>query len=191
MSLGNDTTEFTGLTIDGAEVTSTAAELNILDGVTATTAELNEAADKSGNAVVAVSADTTLTQAAHAGKIVTLGSADGDTITLPAASGTGDVYTVVVAETVTSNADIVQVANANDSFVGLAFGVDTDAEGASGYTWNADASDDTFTMDGTATGGVAGDMLIVRDVAANVFQVLGYLSQSGASEATPFSAAVS
>lgn len=178
MSLGNDTSELPGLSIDDTTVTATASEIN-------------EAADKSANAVVAKTADVTLTQATHAGKIVTLGSADGDTVTLPAASGTGDVYTVIVATTVSSNNHIVQVANASDSFVGLAFGVDTDAEGASGYTWNADANDDTITMDGTAKGGVAGDMVIVRDIASNIFQVLVYLTQSGGSEVTPFSNAVS
>lgn len=175
--------------LDG--VTSTAAELNILDGVTATTAELNEAADKSTNAVVALTADTALTQAAHAGKIVTIGSADGDTITLPAATGTGDIYTVVVATTVTSNNHIIQAASASDSFAGICLGVDTDAEGASGYTWNADSGDDTVTMDGSAKGGLIGDKWIITDIASGVFQVDGRITQSGGSEVTPFSAAVS
>jgi len=42
MSLGNDTTELTGLTIDGVEITATPAELNKLDGVTANATEIND-----------------------------------------------------------------------------------------------------------------------------------------------------
>lgn len=142
------------------------------------------------DAIVNVTADTTLTAELHAGKTVVLGSATGDTVTLPAATGTGNIYRVAVGVAVTSNAHIVQVANTSDSFVGICIGVDTDVEGATGYTWNADANDDTFTMDGAATGGEIGDFIEVQDIASGVFMILNArITQSGASEATPFSAA--
>ena len=174
--------------LDGTNVTSTAAELSILDGVTATAAEINEAADKSAAAVVALTDDASLTQAAHAGRIVTLGSADGDTVTLPAATGTGDVYTVIVSVAVTSNNHIIQVADATDvmygGLVGMADGGDTTVG------WETAADSDTITMDGSTKGGYSGDKIVLTDIAANKWQVEGLLKQTG-TEATPFSAAVS
>jgi len=159
--------------------------------IAASAAELNAVADKSGSVVDVTDATVTLTAAAHAERLVTLSRAAGVTGTLPAATGTGNVYRILTKTTVTSNSNKIQAASAADSFVGLAFGVDTDAEGASGYTWNADANDDTVTMDGSAQGGVAGDLWVITDYATGLFHVLGYLTQSGGSEATPFSAAVS
>ena len=140
---------------------------------------------------MALTADASLTQASHAGKIVTLGSADGDTVTLPAATGTGDVYTIVVATTVTSNSHIIQVANATDEFRGVVYQVDTDtsdtlvaypALDADGY--------DTITMDGSTTGGLTGDVYVIRDIASGVFQLEGHQNATG-TVATPLSAAVS
>lgn len=164
-----------------------------LDGtaVTATAAELNEAADKSANSATALTADTSLTQADHAGKVVTLGSADGDTVTLPAATGTGDVYTVVVATTVTSNSHIIQVANATDEFVGVVYQIDTDSSDAVAAYAAADADGyDTITMNGTTTGGLIGDIYTIRDIASGKFQLIGHQQATG-TVATPLSAAVS
>ena len=172
-------------------ITATAAELNILDGVTATAAELNAVADKSGSVVNTTAATLALTAAAHAERLVTVNKADGAALTLPAATGTGNKYTVIIGTTISSNSTTIKAASASDSFTGMAFGVDTDAEGATGYTWNADANDDTVTMSGTATGGVAGDRWEFIDYATGLWNVTGYLTQSGASEATPFSATVS
>lgn len=136
-------------------------------------------------------ATVTLTAELHANRIVTLNRAAGITATLPAATGTGNKYTVITGTTVSSNANIIQAASASDSFAGLAVGVDTDAEGASGYTWNADVADDTITMTGTTNGGVAGDAWEIIDYASGLFMVNGRITQSGGSEVTPFTAAVS
>jgi hypothetical protein len=75
--------------------------------------------------------------------------------------------------------------------VGSARGVDDDAEGATGYQWNCETNDDTITMNGTATGGKAGDVWELEDIATDTWAVDGVLTQSGGSEATPFSATVS
>lgn len=175
-----------------ADIDATAAEIDdALDGNTATAAEITRVADKSGSVVDVTASTLAVTAALHGSRIVTLSRAAGVTVTLPAASGSGEVFTFITATAVTSNANVIKVANASDSFTGIAMGVDTDAEGASGYTWNADTNDDTISMDGTATGGKAGDKWVVIDYAANLFNVIGYISQSGASEATPFSATVS
>lgn len=147
--------------------------------------------DLSQKIVNVTGATLTVTAAEHKNALITLSRAAGVTVTLPAATGSGDKFEFVVLTAVTSNADIIKVANASDSFVGMAFGVDDDVEGATGYQWNAEPNDDTFSMNGTATGGKRGDRVVVQDVAANTFHVLGYLTQSGGSEATPFTATVS
>jgi len=139
---------------------------------------------------VALTADATLTAATHANKVVTLGSATGDTVTLPAATGTGNVYTIMVAVTVTSNAHIIQVANATDEFGGVVYQVDTDT-GDALVAYPAVAADgyDTITMDGSTTGGLIGDTYVITDVAAGTFALQGFQNATGV-VATPLSAAV-
>jgi len=141
--------------------------------------------------VVALTADATLTAATHANKTVTLGSANGDTVTLPAATGTGNVYTIMVATTVTSNSHIIQVANATDEFAGIVYQVDTDT-GDALVAYPAVDSDgyDTITMNGSTTGGLAGDVYTITDVATGVFALTGHQRGTG-TVVTPLSAAVS
>jgi hypothetical protein len=157
----------------------------------ATPAELNAVADKSASIINTTAASLALTAALHAERLVTVDKADGAALTLPAAAGTGNKYTVILGTTITSNSSTIKAANASDSFFGLALGVDTDGEGATGYTWNADSGDDTVTMTGTTNGGVAGDTFTFVDFAANKWLVEGRITQSGGSEVTPFSATVS
>jgi len=134
---------------------------------------------------VSLTASATLDRS-HLGSTVTLDAAAGLTVTLPASSGSGDIYTIVIGTTVTSNDYIVQVANATDVIQG-AIGVSTDA---SGVVIPTAATSDTITMNGSTTGGVKGGTIILQDVASGVWAVSGALVSTGA-EATPFSAAVS
>ena len=137
--------------------------------------------------------DSTLTvsRELHEGKIVVLDRAAGIAVTLPASQGEGDIYTFVIKTAVSSNSTTIKVANASDAYTGQAFGTDDDVEGATGYNWNAETNDDTVTLDGTTTGGKAGDKIVITDYASNVFDVEAKLTQSGGSEVTPFSATVS
>lgn len=160
-----------------------------ITGLTASAAEINAVADVSGR-IVNTTANLTLTAASHGDRIVTVDKADGAAIVLPAASGSGNVYKIIIGTAVTSNTTTIKVANTSDSFYGMALGVDTAGEGATGFTWNADSGDDTITMDGSTTGGKAGDYWEIVDFAANKFLVRGFISQSG-TDATPFSATVS
>jgi len=128
---------------------------------------------------------------AHDLRTITINRAAGSTITLPSATGSGSTYKFFVGTTITSNSLIVKVASASDSFLGLALGADNDAEGATGYSWKTDAGDDTITLNGTATGGYAGDFIEIIDVASGIFSIQAKIKQSGGSEATPFSATVS
>jgi hypothetical protein len=148
-------------------------------------------AREAGNRLDALTAATlTMTQELHDGKTLVVNKADGSTITLPAATGTGAKYKIYVGTTITSVGLVIQVANATDVFEGLILGSDTDGGGATGYTWPTVAASDTITCSGTATGGRKGDYFIIEDVAAGFFSLTGFISQSGGSEATPLSAAV-
>lgn len=114
--------------------------------------------------------------------------AAGVVVTLPAATGTGNVYNFYVNTSVTSNSYKIQVANANDIISGLALADDGDGEPANG--WPTSSTTDTITMDGSTQGGIKGDSLEIVDIAEGQFCVRAFLTNSG-TEATPFSAAVS
>src|SRR6266567_8818921 len=75
----------------------------------------------SGSSVQAFAGGSTLTLTAalHAGKVINLDTAAGTTVTLPAATGTGNVYRFVVTVLATSNSHIVKVANASDAMQGM------------------------------------------------------------------------
>jgi hypothetical protein len=137
-------------------------------------------------APINLTASTTLTET-HADTIVTISAAAGLTLTLPAAAGTGRVYEMVVATTVTSNTVVIKVANASDVMSGLA--IQAADAGATSNAWEAGASDDTITFNGTTTGGIKGDRVVLKDVATNLWNVTVVGAATG-TEATPFSATV-
>lgn len=130
-------------------------------------------------------ATLTVDRDSHAGAVVTANRAAGTTITLPASIGKGDEYTFVVGTTISSNSFIVKVANASDTFYG-GVSISTDI---AGVTMLAGGTDDTITMSGSTTGGVAGSFVKFVDVAVNKWLVSGFLASTG-TEATPFSATV-
>jgi hypothetical protein len=130
-------------------------------------------------------ATLTVDRDTHAGTVVTVNKADGCTITLPAAVGKGDEYTFYCGTTITSVGLIIKVANSSDTMAG---GVAISGDIA-GVTMLAGGTNDTITMNGTTTGGIAGSWVTLKDVAATKWMVNGFLC-SNTSEATPFSATV-
>lgn len=134
---------------------------------------------------IAITASTTLTRNNHANTTVVINAAAGAAITLPAASGTGDEYTLFIGTTITSNTTTVKVASSSDIMQGV-ISVATDI---AGVTCPTAADSDTITLNGSTTGGVKGSYIVLRDVAANVWDVGGGLVSTG-TEATPFSATV-
>lgn len=154
--------------------------------VTATALELNRAADVSGRLVTVTAATLTATEAAHDGKTVVLSKVDGQAVTLPAASGSGMRLRFVVGLTITSVGTTIKVVG-NDTMKGLALGLDGD--GVPANAWATAADSDTITLDGSATGGVVGDVVELEDIATDIWAVQVRLQQSG-TEATPFSATV-
>ena len=132
-------------------------------------------------AIVATTAALTLNANDHAGKTVVLSSTTGRAITLPLATGTGNVYKLFIATTVSSGSHTLVCAG-SDTFSG-GVGLSTDI---GGVTIIANAADDTVTMNGTTTGGLVGSWLQVTDVAAAKWMIEGFLCSSG-NEADPFS----
>lgn len=153
------------------------------------------------SSVVSLTAATTLTVAAHAGRVLLLNSTTGFTVTLPAivttanasSSGPGNdpntlntvgaVYEFWVPATIASGTMKI-ATNGTDKFVGSLLSVDTDTSGAMvGFT--AAATNDNINLNGTTTGGVAGTVIRVVAVAALTYMVTGQLLGSGV-VATPF-----
>jgi hypothetical protein len=110
------------------------------------------------------------------------------TLTLPAATGSGNEYRFIVSVVNTSNY-VIQVANADDTIDGSVILHQDSANTV--VSFNTVAASDTITLNGTTKGGVSiGDELTLIDSLANQYTVKGVLTASG-TEATPFSAAVS
>lgn len=154
-------------------------------------------------AVVAITASTTLNPVSHGGRILTVGGslAANLTITLPAintsanpsSSGPGQdpntlnnegvVYTIWVPTTI-STSSLKIGTNGTDKFVGTIFGVDTDSSNAL-VAYTAGATNDFINFNGTTTGGVAGTWVQIVAIAANKYVVNGIALGSG-TVATPF-----
>lgn len=118
----------------------------------------------------------------HADAVVNANKADGWTVTLPAAAGSGAVFKVHVGTSITSSAGVV-AALGTDVVTGSIF-VATDSSGTPFLT---SATSDKLSMNGGTTGGIVGSMVELTDVASGVWHVGGFLISTGA-EATPFSA---
>ena len=140
-----------------------------------------------GNAnIVSLTADTSLTVAAHAGKILTCNDADGK-FTLPSIVATapgedndpnqtnnlGATFTFVV-ETAATDMDIL--TDGTDKFVG---GLYTGVTNATGKTFISGASNDVITLNGSTKGGLAGSIIKVTVVGSAKYAVEGIILGSG------------
>jgi len=177
-----------GMTVTSGGLTVTAGGVTVTAGTT----------DLSGSFIrdlVTLTEDTTITNAAHAGRVLLMGEVGGDasaTFTLPAATGTGAEFKFIVSVVNTSNY-VIQVADGTDTIDGSVVVTNDSTAGgtASLISWPTVAASDTITLNGTTTGGVnIGDYVLLTDIATNQYTVSGLLNASG-TEATPFSAAVS
>ena len=176
-----------GMTVTSGGLTVTAGGITVTAGTT----------DLSGSFIrdlVTLTADTTITNALHAGRILLMGEVGGNasaTFTLPAATGTGAEFKFIVSVVNTSNY-VIQVTGDDTIDGSVVVTNDTTAGGtASLISWPTVAASDTITLNATTTGGVQiGDYVILTDIATDQYTVSGLLNASG-TEATPFSAAVS
>ena len=146
-----------------------------------------------GNAnVVTLTADTSLTVASHAGKILVTNDADGK-FTLPSIVATapgrdddpnqtnnlGATFTFVV---VTAATDMDILTDGTDKFVG---GLYTGVDDATGKTFISGSSNDVITMNGSTKGGLAGSIVRVTAMASAKYAVEGLILGSG-TIVTPF-----
>lgn len=184
-----------GTTIPGALAVTGAAAITgaaTVGGALSVTGLTTVGSTTIGGAVSATSDTLTVTQALHAGRVIAFGKTTGTICTLPAATGSGDVYTFVILVAATSNANIIKVANATDVMAGsLALQQDVDSAGTL-KLWQAATTDDTITLAGAATtGGIKGGLIRCTDYASGFWSCQLWTSSGGGSEATPFSATVS
>ncbi len=155
-------------------------------GLTATASEINNVADISARVVSATGATVALDGQTYDSKTILLNKADGQAVTLDPATGSGVRHRIVVGTTITSVGTTIKVTG-NDVMYGTAFADDDDGEPSNGWATAVDS--DTITLTGTTTGGYAGDIIELEDVAADKWVVSMTVKQTG-TEATPFSATV-
>ena len=151
--------------------------------LTATWDEVNAVADMSGQVVAPATGNLSITAALHGNRVLYYDDADG-VISLPAATGSGIRYTVVLKTAWTTGS--IEALSVTATFVGGLNAVDDDADAP--YAYKAETGDNTITGS-AATGGDVGDWFEFLDVATDLFVVKGFVTQSGGSETTPFSAA--
>ena len=112
--------------------------------------------------------------------------------TLPLATGSQDKVRVVV-QTLVAGTTSIKVARAADEMSGTLIGATTTAGAgimiSATQTGAAATHSDTITMNGTTTGGGVGTVIVLTDIAPNLWLVEGSLISVGALT-TPFSAAV-
>jgi hypothetical protein len=153
--------------------------------------------------VVNITADTTLTIEAHAGKIITAGGtlASNLVITLPTVNVTanpnsagpgsdpnspnnqGAVFTFFVPTTVATSS-LKIVTDGTDKYTGSVLTVDTDTSGAMAGFAPA-ATNDAINLNGSTTGGVAGSYVQVTALSSAKYMVQGVVLCTG-TPATPF-----
>ncbi len=178
----------------GIKVGTKYSEVMVADGsgnlyqagvlITASAAEINAAADVSGRIVNCAAATLGLSAATHGDRIVTLNKADGQAITVPAATGSGVKFTLILGTTVTSVGTTITLTG-NDTYVGNAVLIN---DSAAASTYAAGASDEVITLDGSTKGGIKGATIELIDIAADVWYARVISSATG-TEATPFSSA--
>lgn len=139
-------------------------------------------------------ATQTLSANAHSGRTLVANRAAGIAFTLPAATGSGAKFKIVVGTTLTSGSLSVAVGEASDYMRGFAtFANDTDGSASNFETANTGTlatESDTITLNRTTTGiGTIGDTIECEDIATDIWLVQVRAQASG-TEATPFSAAV-
>jgi hypothetical protein len=142
------------------------------------------AATFTGIAPVAVTSSTvTLAAGTHSNRITTLDRAAGIAVTLPAATGTGNVYDLVVITTITSNTTTITRAG-SDTMQGQAWVMSDGAAAVLAY--DAAGTATVLTMNGTTQGGYVGHRIRLVDIATGKWHVTSMGKATG-TEATPFS----
>jgi len=129
--------------------------------------------------------------ATNAGATFLLNTAGGSTLTLPAATGTGNIYRAVVSVSTTSAAHKILAASSSDYIIGKACG--STASGATLQFSSPAATNHSLQMPfagSQPSGGIIGDVYVFSDIATNLWHCVGQY-EAGTTATTPFSSATS
>jgi hypothetical protein len=149
-------------------------------GVGATAVELNRTADASARIILkTTTAALSLTEAAHANRIVVLNAVftAAQTITLPAATGTGNVYTVY-NNAVQTVSGVTITALTGDLMTGSVAYVHSATVGADDV-FVADSNDILYLFNVTTMGGLSGDRFEAIDIDTDKWMVTVIANGSG------------
>lgn len=162
------------------------AEMALISGLLATSAEINRVADVSTRIVDCTAASLALTVADHDGKTVTLNRATGVAITLPdstAAATLGAKFRLFVGTTVTTTDVITITRDGSATFFGQIYQLADGGATLAAYELPGSTVITLGTSSNT-TGGTKGDTIEIQCVASGVWHVIGHTTAAG-SEATP------
>ena len=125
-----------------------------------------------------------LTAALHGNRTVTLNNTAPIAITLPASSGSGVRFKVLVQVSATATSSTIKVANGTDIMQGVTISTTTNAG-----QFPTTATSDTVSLNGGSTGGTIGTYYEFEDVKTGFWRVTGF--DTSAVTATMYSATVS
>ena len=152
---GTSTANFDTISVDGAEITATPAELNVLDGITSTTAELNYTDGVTSNIQTQLDLKAPLASPAFTGTATGANLTLSGDLTVNGSTTTLDTTNLAVEDNLMElNAGVT--SNANDS----GFLIERGSTGDNAiFMW--DESADKFTLGTTtATGTTTGDITL-------------------------------
>ena len=157
----------------------------LVGALTATATEINRVADVSARVISVTSSTLAVTEATHDGATIVLDRAAGIAVTLPVASA-GPKFKFIV-KTTFSGAATIKSASGADIMIGHAImGNDTDN---SVVNWQSVAASTNDTIDmlgtGNSTGGMAGQLVEIEGLAANLWFVK-IIGDAAGTEASPF-----
>ena len=153
------------------------------DGINANFTELYGAVYNAVAPVAVTASTVTLASGTHSNRVTTLSRAAGIAVTLPAATGTGAWYDLIVITTVTSNSTTITCAG-SDTLQGQAYVLSDDAAAVLAY--DAAGTATVITLNGTTKGGYVGHRIKLVDIASGKWFVMSIGKATG-TEATPFS----
>jgi hypothetical protein len=137
-----------------------------------------------------LTATASLTAALHANRTSIITGTAAAAYTLPAATGSGDCYRIIMGQVNTNGTTIVTNAPASVSMYGSINILDVDAATQAAFFTVTAGGTDTITLNGTTTGGQIGDIVELIDIATDKWAVWGqFRCPAGSNVATMFSSA--
>ncbi len=186
----NDTLAVIGAAQTFTSKTLTAPTINGVVGGTATSQTFTALTTSAIHIAPVAGGSTKTLTAANAGTVTFLDTAGGTVVTLPAATGTGDVFWFNTTVTTTSAAHKI-LAVGSDYLIGMINGVRTTT--LTPFLALVGSVYQSLQMPfagSQPSGGIQGDWFMFRDVAAAKWHVHGQFS-AGTAATTPFSTATS